>query len=178
MRLLFFTLLLGILAGCESSSQSELQAWMDEQRNGIKPNIAKVNPPKGYTPQEYVKLEQMEPFSPQKLLAGVKSDVSKGDVSSALIAPELNRRKESLEFLPLDVMAYVGKIEKKDQSAALLKVDRLLYQIKAGAYLGQNYGKIVKITESELVIREIVQDAAGEWIERMATLRLQEETKQ
>jgi type IV pilus assembly protein PilP len=151
---------------------------MDEQRNGIKPNVASVSQPKTYTPQEYVKHDQMEPFNPQKLVAGVKTDVTRGDASSALIAPELNRRKESLESLPLDLMAYVGKLEKKDQSAALLRVDRLLYQIKVGAYLGQNYGKIIKITESELVIREIVQDAAGEWIERMATLRLQEEIKQ
>ena len=72
----------------------------------------------------------------------------------------------------------MGRLEKSGKSAALLKVDRLLYQIHPGAYIGQNYGKIIKITESELLIREIVQDAAGEWIERTATLRLQEEATQ
>ena len=41
----------------------------------------------------------------------------------------------------------------------------------------QNYGRIVKITETEVVFREIVQDAVGEWIERTATLQLQERAK-
>ena len=53
-------------------------------------------------------------------------------------------------------------------------VDNLLYQVKPGDYLGQNYGKITKITETEVTLREIVQDAAGEWIERPSTLQLQE----
>jgi len=55
-----------------------------------------------------------------------------------------------------------------------LKVDSLLYQVKVGEYLGQNFGKITKITETEVTLREIVQDAAGEWIERPTTLQLQE----
>jgi type IV pilus assembly protein PilP len=60
---------------------------------------------------------------------------------------------------------------------ALVRVDNLLYQVRQGNYLGQNYGKIVKVTESEVTLREIVQDAAGEWIERPATLQLQERSK-
>jgi type IV pilus assembly protein PilP len=53
-------------------------------------------------------------------------------------------------------------------------VDNLLYQVKAGDYLGQNYGRITKITETEIALREVIQDAAGEWIERPAVLQLQE----
>ena len=48
---------------------------------------------------------------------------------------------------------------------------------KAGNYLGQNYGRSPKVTETELDLREIVQDAAGEWIERTATLQLQEKAQ-
>jgi type IV pilus assembly protein PilP len=59
----------------------------------------------------------------------------------------------------------------------LLKVDNLLYQVKVGDYLGQNYGKIIKITETDISLREIVQDAAGEWIERAGSLQLQEKTR-
>ena len=178
MKAWLYVLLLCCLTACTDVSHNELQVWMDEQKNGIKPTVAKVSQPKTYIPQEYLKINLMDPFNPQKLVAGGKSDTTRGDASSALIEPELNRRKESLESLPLDVMSYVGRLEKKGQSSALLKVDRLLYQIKVGSYLGQNYGKIIKITESELLIREIVQDAAGEWIERMATLKLQEEVTQ
>ena len=56
-------------------------------------------------------------------------------------------------------------------------MDKLLYQVKVGNYLGQNYGKVTKIAETEVTIREIVQDGVGEWVERIATLQLQEKSK-
>ena len=58
-----------------------------------------------------------------------------------------------------------------------MKVDSLLYQVRPGNYLGQNYGRVTKINETEVTLREIVQDAVGEWIERTATLQLQEKSK-
>ena len=57
------------------------------------------------------------------------------------------------------------------------QADNLLYYVKAGEYIGQNYGRVTKIGETELVLREIVQDAAGEWIERTSTLQLQEKAR-
>ena len=74
-------------------------------------------------------------------------------------------------------MKMVGSLIKEGQPVALLRVDNLLYQVKPGNYLGQNYGKIMKVGETEVVLREIVQDAAGEWTERTATLQLQERSK-
>jgi type IV pilus assembly protein PilP len=53
-------------------------------------------------------------------------------------------------------------------------VDKLLYQVFPGNYIGQNYGKIISVTDGELILREIVQDAAGEWVERQTSLQLQE----
>ena len=96
---------------------------------------------------------------------------------NSLLAAELNRRKEPLEAYPLDSMSMVGSVGKQGQPFALLRVDNLLYQVKVGDYLGQNYGRITKITETEIALREIVQDAAGEWIERTATLQLQEKAR-
>ena len=58
-----------------------------------------------------------------------------------------------------------------------MKVDALLYQVQIGNYLGQNYGRINKITETAIELREIVQDATGDWIERNVSLELQEGQK-
>jgi type IV pilus assembly protein PilP len=74
-------------------------------------------------------------------------------------------------------MSMVGSVVKQARQYALLRVDNLLYQVKVGDYLGQNYGKITKITETDISLREIVQDAAGEWIERGASLQLQERSR-
>ena len=96
---------------------------------------------------------------------------------NSLLAAEMNRRKEPLEAYPLDSMSMVGSVTKQGQPYALLRVDNLLYQVKVGDYLGQNYGRITKIAETEIALREIVQDAAGEWIERPSTLQLQEKAR-
>jgi type IV pilus assembly protein PilP len=74
-------------------------------------------------------------------------------------------------------MAMVGSLDRSGELVALVRVDRLLYQVRPGNYLGQNFGRVTRITETEVVLREIVQDAAGEWIERPAALQLVEEAK-
>ncbi len=67
-----------------------------------------------------------------------------------MLAAEINRRKEPLEAYPIDSMAMVGSVLHNGQPYALLKVDNLLYQVKQGDYLGQNYGKITKISETNV----------------------------
>ena len=163
-----------MIAGCSASGEDELQQWMTEQRNQTRPRIAPISEPKQFTPQAYVQEGATDPFSNQKLTQALKRDSTQATANAALIAPELARRKEPLESFPLDSMSMVGSLIKEGQPVALVKVDNLLYQVKLGNYLGQNYGKIVKVSETEVALREIVQDAAGEWIERTAKLQLQE----
>jgi type IV pilus assembly protein PilP len=177
------TLLLSVaavmaLSACEGSEHEEINKWMAEQRAVTKPQIEPIPEPKKFTPEVYAQEAAVEPFSNQKLTQALKRDAQlSGSASAALLAPELNRRKEPLEAYPLDSMTMVGSLMKKGNPVALLKVDSLLYQVKPGNYLGQNYGRITKVGESEVVLRELVQDAAGEWIERVATLQLQEKSK-
>ena len=165
------------LAGCGASGQEEVRAWMNEQRQQTRPHVTPIPEPKKFTPQAYTQEGVTDPFSTQKLTQALKRESSQSTSNAALVAPELARRKEPLEAYPLDAMKMVGSLIKEGQPVALLKVDNLLYQVKPGNYLGQNYGKIMKVGETELVLREIVQDASGEWTERTATLQLQERPK-
>ncbi len=165
------------LAACGSSEQDELQQWMLDERNSARPKIDPVPAPTKFTPQAYQQEGAIEPFSSQKLTQALKRDSSQATANVALIAPELARRKEPLEASPLDSAAMVGSLMKGGQQVALVRVDNLLYQLRVGNYLGQNYGRITKVSDSDLTLREIVQDAAGEWIERTATLKLQEVSK-
>ena len=165
------------LAGCNSSDQDELKQWMTEQRNQMRSRVDRLPEPTKFTPEAYSQEGATEPFSLQKLAQALKRESSQSTVNTALITPELARRKEPLEASPLDAVAMVGSLIKVGQPVALVKVDNLLYQVRVGNYLGQNYGKITKVSETGISLREIVQDAAGEWIERTATLQLQEVTK-
>jgi type IV pilus assembly protein PilP len=167
-----------VLAGCAGSDTDEINAWMAQQRATTKPKVTPIAEPKNFMPEAYDQEAQVDPFSTQKLAQALKRDSQQqGQASAALLAPELARRKEPLEAFPLDAMSMVGSLIKKGEPVALVKVDNLLYQVKPGNYLGQNYGKITKVGESEVVLRELVQDAAGEWVERVATLQLQEKGK-
>jgi type IV pilus assembly protein PilP len=162
-----------LLAGC-GAEHEELQEWMERQRREAKPNVTPLSPPKKFDPQPYTAAQALDPFSAQKLSAGAKADTVQ---PNPLLVAELARRKEPLEAFPLDSMTMVGSVAKQGTPYALLRVDKLLYQVRPGDYLGQNYGRINKITETQIVLREIVQDAAGEWIERAATLQLQEKAR-
>lgn len=163
-----------LFLGACSNDQDELRQWMEQQRREIKPSVTALQPPKKFDPQPYNVAEAVDPFSTQKLTVALKQEARQ---PNSLLAAELNRRKEPLEAYPLDSMSMVGSVNKLGQPFALLRVDTLLYQVKVGDYLGQNYGRITRIGETEIALREIVQDAAGEWIERPATLQLQERAR-
>jgi type IV pilus assembly protein PilP len=173
-RLLAATALASFALAACSGDQQELSQWMEQQRREVKPNVQPLSPPKKFNPQAYVALGGVEPFSNQKLTVALKQEARQ---PNSLLSAELNRRKEPLEAYPLDSMSMVGSVTKAGRPYALLRVDNLLYQVKQGDYLGQNYGKITKISETDVALREIVQDAAGEWIERTSALQLQEKAR-
>lgn len=171
-------LALGLLLGaCSNTEQEELQQWMAQQRAQARPRITPIEEPKKFQPQTYAVDAGADPFESAKLTQALRRDAVQQGGQAGLMQSELNRRKEPLEAMPLDAMAMVGSLQKQGQPTALVKVDRLLYQVRVGNYLGQNYGKIIRITENSIQLREIIQDVTGEWIERNTELVLQETQK-
>jgi len=159
-----------LVAGC-SADLEELQQWMEQQRREARATVQPLVPPKKFLPQAYEASAGVDPFSAQKLSVAIKQEASQ---ANSLLAAEMSRRREPLEAFPLDSMSMVGSITRQGARFALLKVDNLLYQVKSGDYMGQNFGRVIKISETDITLREVVQDAAGEWIERTSTLQLQE----
>lgn len=166
-----------LLAGCSISGEDELRQWMSDQRNQVHPRVIPLVEPKKFIPQAYTQEGAVDPFSLQKLTQALKRDSTQSVANTALIAPELARRKEPLESYPVDSMVMVGSLKKAGQPVALVRIDNLLYQVRVGNYLGLNFGRVIKIDESEITLREIVQDSTGDWIERTAGLVLQEGAK-
>lgn len=148
-----------------------MQEWIDAQTKEARPSVEPILPPRKFQPEAYSGVSGAEPFATAKMVAGTRLD-PKG--SGAMVASEMQRRKQPLEAYPLDSMKMVGSVFRNGTSNALIRVDNLLHYVQVGEYLGQNFGKILKISESGVEIREIVQDASGEWVERLSTLQLQE----
>lgn len=166
--------MLTMLSGCGDGGVQEVKAWMDEARRQAPVSVQKISPPKTFAPFVYASKDEVDPYSPAKLSAALaKLQV---DANSA-VKPDLDRRKDPLENYPLDTIAMVGTLQKPGLIYALLQVDKSVFQVKVGNYIGQNYGMITKIGETEVELKEIVRDAAGEWTERKAKLELQENKK-
>ncbi len=162
------------LVGCERE-QSELQGWMDQERKNVNPTVAKIERPKDFEPYRYEGAAAQDPFAPGKLNKALEAAAARPSKSG--LQPDLARRRETLETHPLDAIKMVGHIRRSGQDVALLTVESLVFTVKVGSYLGQNFGKITKISEAEILVKELVQDATGDWVEREASLQLQEASK-
>ena len=69
----------------------------------------------------------------------------------------------------------VGTLARTKQMYALVRTpEKDIYQVKPGNYLGQNYGVVTDITDSEIKLKELVQDGGGDWTERTSALQLQQ----
>ena len=134
------------------------------------PTVARaaVKPEKEELKFGFIKLTDMAPIAIAK----------ENPNNNNKLKPNLDRRKEPLEAFPLDAVKMVGTLQRAGLSYALLQIDKTVYQAKVGNYVGQNFGMITNITESEIEIKEVVQDATGDWVERPAKLELQEATNQ
>ncbi|HZV66010.1 MAG TPA: pilus assembly protein PilP [Telluria sp.] len=165
-----------LLAGCSASDVKEVKDWMAQVRKESRVNVAPLPEPKTFVPFAYSARDAIDPYSPNKLLAELAKAAANSDNR---FKPDTERRKELLESYPLDTVAMVGVLQKAGINYALLQIDRAVYQVRVGQHLGQNFGLVTGVTENAVNIKEVVQDAGGEWVERMSKLELQEskETK-
>ncbi len=159
-----------VLAGC-GGSDDELRQWMSDVRKDMRPATATIAEPKTFEPFVYRDQSEVDPFDPSKVTNALKALSAK---SSSGLAPDLTRRREPLEAFPVDAIAMVGTLQRPNLRYALLRADSIVYQVKVGNYVGQNFGMVTRIDDNEVTLREVVQDASGEWVERTTTLQLQE----
>ena len=125
-------------------------------------------------------LPEVLPYTPLQYNAdGILSDpfkARKAANKSGALQPNTNRPKEALEAYPLESLKYVGSLSKSKLSYALIKTpDNTVQQVKVGNYIGPNFGLITKIDETSISLKEIIQDElTGDWVERTASINLQE----
>lgn len=165
-RLLTVLVMGVLLAACSGDEGDDLDQFMREAGKGVKANVKPLPEVKPYAAMPYnADGTLVDPFRARKA-----ANKSSG------VQPNLDRPKEPMEAYPLESLKYVGMLTRQKLTFALLKTpDNSVQQVKVGNYIGQNFGKVMKITDSEVVLNEIVQDElSGDWTERVSTLALQE----
>jgi type IV pilus assembly protein PilP len=163
-RLASIVIILG-LTGCGGGDMDDLRTFVAETGKDMQGKIEPLPEVKVYDPFTYNAFDLPDPFKPRKL-----STAGGGGMQ-----PDLNRPKEPLEAFSLETLKMVGMVSRKGVIHAVIRTpDKAIYHVRKGNYIGQNFGLITQISDSEVSLREIVQDSAGDWSERTSTLILQE----
>ena len=158
-----------LLGGC-TSEEEDIQAWMAQQAKGMRGAVKPLPEIKPFPVVEYDAMGLQTPFSSERI---VPEQRSAGEGSG--LKPDLDRRREPLEAYPLESLTMVGVIMQNKQAEALVKVDNVIHQVRVGNYMGQDFGVVTAISETEVTLRELVEDVNGDWTERSSSLLLQEQ---
>ena len=165
MKRLAIALIVTGLSGCGSGDMDDLHRFVAETGKDMQGKIDPLPEVKPYEPFSYSAFDLPDPFKPRKLSTG----------GGGGMQPDLTRPKEPLEAFSLETLKMVGVLSQKGVIQAVIKTpDNAVYHVKKGNYIGQNFGLITQISDSEVTLREIVQDSAGDWSERTSALILQE----
>lgn len=164
-----------LIAGCSDDRLSDLRSYVESVKakpGGRVEPIPEVKPFESFT---YHAGGRKSPFEPWGASAGI---AKASGISGGGVHPDANRRREALEAFPLDTLRMVGTLTQKDGAWAIIRApDGLVYRITRNNYLGQNYGRITKISEEKVELVEIVPDGLGGWQERQASLVLAEKSQ-
>ncbi|THF62968.1 pilus assembly protein PilP [Pseudothauera nasutitermitis] len=157
-----------LLAGC-ASEEENIQAWMAEQTKGMRGSVKPLPEIRPFPVVEYDAEALPTPFSTARLVPETRQS------GGGALRPDLDRRREPLEAYPLESLTMVGVLMRGKDADALIRVDNTIHQIRVGNHMGQNFGVVTEVTETEVILRELVEDVNGDWSERISSLLLQEQ---
>jgi type IV pilus assembly protein PilP len=168
-HILFIALACLALASCSSEQHSDLRQFVRDSDNMARGRIPPLPEVRPYEPFEYAAFDLLDPFVARKIEPprSAKPDPR---------LPDPNRRKGPLEAFPLENLKMVGTLSQKREVFALIKTpDNNLFRVRAGDFMGQNFGRIIDISESAVKLKELIQDSGNDWKEEERLLMLQDE---
>lgn len=162
------------LGGCGGQGMSDLKQFVQQGQNSGASRIEPVPAIEPYSMFTYQSTDLRDPFEPPKWLSHAKAQ-SKPNRTNNRIQPDEKCRREELARFSLDSLRMVGTVEQEQSIWGIVKSpEGTVYRIAKDNCLGQNNGKVVRITEDRIELTEIVPDGEGVWRKRPAALALTE----
>ena len=160
------------VAACGGDEHGDLKQELNTLTKDFRGRVEPLPQVKPYEPVPYTAEGQTDPFRPDRI------DVAQRQITpsatSARVEKERDRPKEPLEAFPLESIQMMGTISQANEVFALVKEGPNLYRVRKGNYMGQNFGVVTGIDESQISLKELIQDSGGEWVERNSALQLVE----
>lgn len=157
-----------LLTACGSGNTEDLHAWMQQASQGLRGQIDPLPQAQAYQPFTYNAFDIPDPFNPVKLQMAKKQNAAN--------APDFKRARELLENYDLDKLKMVGLLKRNNMTYALIRTpENSIYRVQPGNFIGPNYGQVKRISETELVLSETVEDLNGEWVQRETSMYLDEQ---
>lgn len=159
------------LAGCgrdvtdTPGDAPNLESWVAEVRARPAPPLDPLPVMQQFETFEYSAQSLRDPFSSAFTDEGTSGP-----------RPDAARRKQVLEQFPLDTLDMVGTLGRGNGLIALVMApDKVTYRVRPGAYMGQSDGRVTSVYEDRIELVELVPDGAGGWLERPATIALEDQ---
>ena len=162
------------LAGC-SEGMSDLERFVEQTKQRPGGKIEELPEFEPYESFAYDATGLRDPFRPQEGF-GLTAEEEESQESNSDLAPDTSRPKEPLEQFPLDSLEMVGTLSQGSEEWGLVKTpENVVHRVQTGNHLGQNYGRITRVTSDRIDLVEIVPDGQGDWMKREAALGLGDE---
>lgn len=160
------------LGACGGDENRDLKQELAQATKDFRGRVDPLPQVKPYEPVPYTAEGQVDPFRPERIDVGQ----ARGSTASndKRLEQERARLKEPLEAFPLESIQMLGTLTQNKETFALVKAGPNLYRVRKGNYMGQNFGVVTGIDESQISLKELIQDSGGEWVERDSALQLVE----
>ena len=175
MRRSFALACMAALAACGGEQFGDLKQELSVMTKDLRGRVDPLPQVRPYEPVPYKAENDVDPFRPGR----IEVTVAPGGAAAAASgrSPDMDRPKEPLEAFPLESIQMVGSLTQGRETFGLVKAGPNLYRVRKGNYMGQNFGVITGIDESQISMKELIQEGSGEWVERSSSLQLQEVKK-
>jgi type IV pilus assembly protein PilP len=170
-RLMGCVVSLALLVGCSDNDFLDLNQYIAEVKMRPKGTIKPLPEIKVVTQFIFKPEDLRDPFKPIKPIEVAGEGT--GTPTGSGIKPDTSRRKEELEAFPIETLKMIGTVNMKSNLWGLIRsADKTVYRVRVGNYLGQNYGKIIRISPDKIELMEIVPDKPGTWREQQLSIML------
>ena len=163
---------IALLSGC-SEGMGDLQSFVQQVKAQPPGRIEPIPEFQPYQNFEYASHDLRDPF---RLVDFRRPEENLEELAAITdgLRPDTDRSREPLEDFPLDTLRLKGTIDDKDgvKWGLIFAPDNTIHRVLEGNYMGQNYGRIISVSDQTIELTEIVPDGLGNYIERSSAVAL------